>query len=66
MNIKEIVSDKTNQSLRNEVSQWSHKNNVGLAQAYSGVIGRVQEEYPKYEPYSSFESFYQMLYRKHK
>lgn len=63
MNIKEIVSDKKNNLLRDAVAIWSHNANVGLMQAYSGVMGTIQEEFPNYEPYKNFESFKHSYYR---
>jgi len=66
MNIKEIVSDTKHKELRVAVRELSAKNEVTIAQAYSGVVGRVREEFPNYEPYKSFPSFYEVYKRQNR
>ena len=57
MNIKEIVFDRTNEKLINEVFRVSYANNVSRKQAYSIVLGECRSIDKNYLPYKNYESF---------
>lgn len=57
MTVKEIVLDRTNKNLFEEVLRVSHKSNVSRKQAYSIVLGYCRKFDPNYTPFKNYESF---------
>ncbi len=65
--IKVIATNsQDNTPLFDAVHKYSHSINVSLKQAYLSILVTVQVEYPKYKPYSGYESFKVAYYRRSK